>query len=258
MDLFRITAIVTIFVAGYISAIASSKIATSRKSDRIFSLGNAFAGGIFLGTGLVHMLPVAHDGFKELTGNHNLPWISIVAALGFFIALFFRRVLTYEKKARTAPAKHAGKHRFSPHMLAIAFSAHSIIIGIALGTEDTLRRAVSLLIAILVYKISAVFALEVNLHRYRLLKGKLGKFNVLFLCMTPLGILMGSTLTAVLTGTAEQLITTTFDALAAGTFLYIALVDIIDVEFTRAKDKWFKFILVVFGFAAMATIIVRL
>jgi len=258
MIIFRVIAVLTVLGAGFISAVLSSKIAISKTSDRIFSLGNAFAGGIFLGTGLVHMLPVAHDGFRELTGSHNLPWISILAALGFFIALFFRRVLAYEKKALSDSVKGGIGRRFSPHMLAISFSAHSIIIGIALGTENTLKKGLALLIAILVYKISAVFALEVNLHRFGLSKSKLKKLNATFLYMTPLGIIMGSTLTTLLTGRAEQLITTTFDALAAGTFLYIALIDIIEEEFIKVTDKWFKFILVVFGFATMAAITVRL
>jgi len=258
MVIFRIIAVLAVLAAGFISIILSSKIAASKKGDRIFSLGNAFAGGIFLGTGLVHMLPAAHDGFKELTGNHNLPWISMLAALGFFMALFFRRVLPYKEKPLSDSVKGGTRRRISPHMLAISLSAHSIVIGIALGTENTLTKGIALLIAILAYKISAIFALEVNLHRSGLFGSKLRKLNTTFLYMTPLGIIMGSTLTALLTGTAEHLIAITFDALAAGTFLYIALIDIIGEEFVGAKDKWFKFILVVFGFTAIAAIIVRL
>ncbi len=196
MFTFRLIAILTVFIAGAMSAILLSKIAVSRKSGKIFSLENTFAGGIFLGTGLVHMLPIAHDEFRVLTGNHQLPWVSIVATIGFFLALFIHKVLAYEQKAVFYLADGIKKSAFSPHILALSFSVHSIIIGVALGTENTFKKAFALLIAILIYKISAVFALEVNLHRSVSDKTKLRKLNTAFLGVTPLGITLGSTLTA--------------------------------------------------------------
>jgi len=137
----------------------------------------------------------------------------------------------------------------------ISLSVHSLIAGIALGTEETLRKALVLLIAILAYKLSAVFALEVNLHRSGL--HKIPKFKraiSFFGFITPLGIIIGLALTAMLNVREEQLVAIAFDSLTAGSFLYIALSDILEEEFMSPKDRLFKFALVTFGFAIMAII----
>ena len=35
----------------------------SQISEMVFTMGNAFAGGVFLGAGIIHMLPDAREGF---------------------------------------------------------------------------------------------------------------------------------------------------------------------------------------------------
>ncbi len=45
-----------------------------------------------------------------------------------------------------------------------------------------------------------------------------------------------------------------FDALAAGTFLYVAVVDIIEVEFSHHQNQWLKFGLVALGLGVMAIV----
>ena len=45
-----------------------------------------------------------------------------------------------------------------------------------------------------------------------------------------------------------------FDAVAAGTFLYVAVLGIIEREFTQPKDRWLKFILLAFGLGIMAVL----
>ena len=112
-----------------------------------------------------------------------------------------------------------------------------------------------MLIAILAYKLSAVFALEVNLHRSGLHKiPKFKKAISFFGFITPLGIILGLALTMALNARTGQLVTVAFDSLTAGSFLYIALSDILEEEFMSRKDRLFKFVLVTFGFAAMAII----
>lgn len=255
MLIFKGAAIVLILLTAYAGAGFSFKIAGSKGRDRIFSLGTALAGGIFLGTGMLHMLPDTHEGIRTITGNYNIPWVSLFACSGFLLILFIQRVLLYEEKVLEGPIKHKVGRKFSPHILMISLSVHSLISGIALGTEEVLQKAIVLLIAILAYKLSAVFTLEVNLHRSGLHKiPNFRKATLLFGVITPLGILIGSALTALLSVRAEQFTTVAFDALTAGSFLYIALSDILDEEFMLPKDRLLKFALVTFGFAAMALI----
>jgi len=251
---FKALAVVATFGIGRLGGIISEKIAESNKSDRLFSLGNALAGGIFLGTALVHMLPDAHEGFEEFVGYTEFPWISVLAACGFLLILFLQKILMYEQNAVLPRSGNKPARKFSPTVLMMALSVHSIIAGIALGAEDIFSRAVILFIPILAYKISAVFALEVNLHRAGIQSKLVKKASSIFCFVTPLGIIIGSILAVFLEGKLGNLFEATFDAMAAGTFLYIALIDIIEQEFIHLQDKWFKFILLAFGFSAMVVL----
>lgn len=62
---FKIIAFITIFLSGLFGGYLSFRIAASKRSDRLFSYGNVFTGGIFLGAGLIHMLQDATDGFGK-------------------------------------------------------------------------------------------------------------------------------------------------------------------------------------------------
>jgi len=61
-------------------------------------------------------------------------------------------------------------------------------------------------------------------------------------------------MSAVLEGKAELVTTAVFDALAAGTFLYVAVLDIIQQEFAHARDRGIKFVLLSFGLGLMAVL----
>ena len=241
---FKIISIATILLSAYLGTVFSAKIASKKARDRIFSLGNAFAGGIFLGTGMLHVLPDAHSGIALIKGSHDVPLVAFFASCGFLLVLFIQRVLIYEERIVARLAKKGTDIKFSPNVLMVSLSVHSLIAGVALGTEDILKKALVLLIAIIVYKVSAVFTLEVNLHRSGLHnKPSFRKAGAIFSFMTPIGIMIGLGLTEILSRRAGQFVTIAFDSLTAGSFLYIALSDILEKEFMRPKDRFFKFAL---------------
>ena len=253
--IFKGIAIMAVLAAAYIAAVFSAKLAVLKSRDRIFSLGSALAGGIFLGTGMLHMLPDAHEGVKLLTSSQSLPWVALFTCCGFLLIFFVRRVLMYEEKALEDTVEKKSGKRFSPRILILSLSIHSLIAGVAFGAEEIFRKAAILLMAILAYKLSAIFALEVNLHRSGLHKQPgYRKLNSIFSFITPIGIMMGLALTAILSARTEQIVATALDSLTAGSFLYIALSDILEEEFMAPKDRFFKFALVTLGFAVMAII----
>ena len=57
-----------------------------------------------------------------------------------------------------------------------------------------------------------------------------------------------------LSGRAEAIFEASFDALAAGSFLYVALLDILQDEFSRERHRLTKFILVLAGLGVMAVV----
>ena len=77
---------------------------------------------------------------------------------------------------------------------------------------------------------------------------------VLFSLMTPVGILLGIGFMMILSGRAEQVFEAGFDALAAGSFIYIALLDILQEEFSIRQHRLLKFALVLAGLTVMAVV----
>jgi zinc transporter 1/2/3 len=75
----------------------------------------------------------------------------------------------------------------------------------------------------------------------------------IFYTTTPIGIIIGTIWSGILEGPNADLIEGAFDGVAAGTFLYIAVVDILAEEFNREHSiRMYAFAFL--GFAAMAVL----
>lgn len=75
-----------------------------------------------------------------------------------------------------------------------------------------------------------------------------------FASMTPLGIVLGAGLEHLLQGNYGRLFEGIFDCLAAGTFLYIAIIEIIGKEFAAKTASGLKFVVLCVGLGLMAVI----
>ncbi len=248
----------------YIAAIAATGLSAglwpvltgARANARFFSLGNAFGGGVFLGAGLLHLLPDAIDNYTPLLEpGWDYPLASLICAAGFLGVLLIDKVIAGADEDYLADAA-APRSSFAPYVLALILSVHSVIAGIALGVEDHFAASAALFIAIIAHKAAAAFALGASLHRGGVARGRSIRIVSLFSAMTPLGIAAGLSLGAVLTGRDVQWFEGTFDALAAGTFLYIAVVPIVGEEFAANEDIALKFAMVLLGLGVMALVAV--
>jgi len=240
-------AIIAVGLFGGMIPIVASRFENSR---RFFSLGNAFAGGIFLGAGLLHLLP---DGAEKLRAVSTYPLAGLLATVGLALLLLIDRVIFSHHDLEEGAAQ--GSASF-PYVLTIILSVHSIIAGISLGLETHVSTTIVILLAILFHKGSASFALVVSLYSSGVSAPRQKRILGLFVLMTPLGLLIGTAASAALSGNLATLIEGSFDALAAGTFLYVAVLDIIDEELAKDEDKLLKFALIVFGIAFMALLAV--
>lgn len=253
---FKIISIVSVLLIGALGGLFSVKLSESKNSRRLFALGNAFAAGVFLAAGLLHMLPDAHEGFSQLG---DFPWAYLGCAIGFIIILFMERVvLAGHDAVADSLEKHSEshEHKLSLHLIVLTaiLSVHSVIAGIALGTERNLTHSAVILFAILAHKGSAAFALSVNLLKEGALKKVVFRVITFFCFMTPIGIVMGMLIDKGMTGTAQQITTASFDALAAGTFLYVSILGIAHEEFSEKQDKLIKFIMMCLGIGVMALV----
>lgn len=245
---FKILAVVVIFLIGVSSGLLPLRFGVSKGEQLLFSIGNSLAGGIFLGAGLLHLLP---DGIELLGGVTDYPLAMLLAAGSLGVLLFLEKVIFIDSD--THKLENIGKSSaFEPYLLALILSIHSFIAGAALGIEKTILASVVLFIAIIAHKGGAAFALGISMVRGGILNRRHIKVILLFSIMTPLGIFLGSALNRTFGSSTGQILEGVFDSLAAGTFIYIAVLDIIEEEFSIPGNEFLKFFSIIAGLSLIA------
>ncbi len=109
-------------------------------------------------------------------------------------------------------------------------------------------------IAIIAHKGSATFALGVNLFKANISKPTITRTIVFFSIMTPIGIIIGLVLSEIDSNRTALWFEAVSDALATGTFIYIAALDIINEVFAASQKRWPKFGILILGFVLMVGI----
>jgi zinc transporter 1/2/3 len=228
-------------------------------SGRFLSAGNAFAAGVFLGAGLIHMLPDSARAWDALGWDY--PMAFLLASCGFVLMLLFEHVLLPDhaheamhapSDERFSPLHEHGRGDLGAYAVLTALSVHSFVAGLALGATPELAGALVIFLAIVAHKSTAGFALGVSLVRSQMSPRRTWELLGLFSVATPLGILIGAGLDEAMEGPTQLGLEATFLALAAGTFAYVATLDILRDEFIEPGGRWSKWLLVSAGTALMA------
>ena len=184
----------------------------------------------------------------------------LLAALAFVLLLLVEHVLLPESAHQVVHAPsgeqfaHLGALRggIETYAVVTALLIHSLLAGLALGAQPELRSALVIFVAIISHKTAAGFALGVSLVRHAMPRGRAWGLLALFALATPAGILVGALLDEGLRGPAQLRFEGTFLALAAGTFTYVATLDILRDEFLEPGGRFEKWLLVASGTALMA------
>ena len=219
--MFKGAAAALIFLVGAVGAYSAIKVQASGQS-RLLTIGNCIAGGIFIGAGLIHTLADSASLYGELRPNMDYPIWAATAGLSLVALLWIDRGLHPAKQSEGA----------SSLALFVVLSLHSIIAGMALGVEAHPMQALAILIAILAHKGSAAFALGLRTKAENYWRSMLG-----FAVMTPLGVAVGTSLAAAVKGNSALHFEAVFDSIAAGTFLYVALFEILPNEMKRSDNS---------------------
>lgn len=214
-------------------------------SSLALRLGAALAGGVFLGAGLIHMLGDASEIFDELLPELDFPLAYLIAAVGFVAILGIERVAFRAQSAAEGPYAY---------ILTLVLGFHSLLAGIALGVEDTIAVGLAIAIAIVAHKGAAAFALGVSFVKSAMPRSRAWALLVTFSCITPAGIFIGRLVNSTLPHEEAETVEAIFDGLAAGTFLYIAALDIIQEEFAGAESHLPRFAALLGGLALMAAL----
>lgn len=131
----------------------------------------------------------------------------------------------------------------------LALSFHSVMEGMGVGAAN--HEAWDILIAILAHKSLAAFALALEFLHHRASSRQMLVSLGTFSLMTPLGILLGSML---VNATHETPASGVCSALAGGTFLYVAIMEIIPQELQDPCHLFTKCSALVAGYCAMGAL----
>jgi zinc transporter 1/2/3 len=263
---------VAVFITGIFGVLFPWALRSGRIGDRFMIWGDTFAGGVLGGTGLVHLLSNGVDKFQELAPGLVYPFAFVLAGAGFLLILLIEAVIVADPDPAQSPL-HCGARgasheigagtktaRWHPEslILLLVLSVHSIILGLALGAQKSVVATLIIFIAIIVHKWMAGFALGVNFHRAGTSLRRTVSPAAFFASMTPIGILTGTGINALISPGDQLLFEAIFSSLGAGTFLYIATLDIIRTEFELPGDRWQKWLLAAGGFSIMSVLAIWL
>ncbi|KAF6250335.1 ZIP zinc transporter-domain-containing protein [Scenedesmus sp. NREL 46B-D3] len=111
-------------------------------------------------------------------------------------------------------------------LLACALCIHSMLEGVALGAQLTMESTQHIMLAIAAHKGLAAYALGASIVESKASTTKFWTVVAMFAAATPLGIAIGYATSTVGHGSAGS----AMSALASGTFLYVALNEVIPKE----------------------------
>ena len=255
----KLALLILILVAGLAGGALPLLRRGAARSDRLLGWGNAFAAGVFLAAGMVHMLPDADRVWNRLGWDY--PVAFALAGVAFAFMLLVEHVLLPEQAHEEvhAPSGERFAHLAEHHHDALpayavltALSIHALLAGLALGAEPDLAGALVISLAIIAHKSAAGFALGVSLVRSPLSRPQSWKLVALFASATPLGGLLGAIVGEAIEGRLGATLEACFLSIAAGTFIYVATFDILRDEFPAPGGRFAKWLILTAGVVAMS------
>eukprot|EP01116_Phalansterium_solitarium_P014007 TRINITY_DN31496_c0_g1_i1.p1 TRINITY_DN31496_c0_g1~~TRINITY_DN31496_c0_g1_i1.p1 ORF type:complete len:317 (+),score=76.52 TRINITY_DN31496_c0_g1_i1:119-1069(+) len=261
-----------------------SKRVPPRLAEVVLGVSNAFAGGIFLSNGFVHLLGESSTLFESAAPSQGeFPLAMFTAATAFLCTFFLEklffahnhshdvvgsppphlrvsredtRLTAADKEASLSGSEHEA-NSFAPYALLAVMSVHSFMTGVALGIANDLGRGIAICVGVVVHKWIESFAVGTSLLQLpsvqksrRQLVMLIGAFAIIG---EPLGISVGIGLSSA-AFSAFTLVEAILNAIAAGMFIYVAAIDILAEEFSKPKHKYWKAMATLLAFLLMCII----
>ncbi|NXD88798.1 S39A1 protein, partial [Halcyon senegalensis] len=247
----------------------------------VLSLVSCFAGGVFLGTCLLDLLPdyLASIGaaLEGLRVPLQFPLAEFILAMGFFLVLVLEQVVLAQREpsptaeeSRTllpagsvqSPAPQPGaaaipgaRGAVRAALLVLALALHAVLEGLALGLQEAGGAVLRVCLALVLHKCAVAFSLALKLLRARLRPPAVAAGLALFAAMSPLGVGLGAAVAAGAAGPRQRLCRGVLEGLATGTFLYITFLEILPQELGVPRHRVPKVILLLAGFALVTAIL---
>jgi len=235
------------------------------KLNRAYFLVRAFAAGVVLVTGYVHVLgdaiPLLSDPCLGLSTTY--PWALVFASFSSMLAFtlewslnqyFSAKLGKPESSAEVVATsielgldteelseKQRTKRRLEYTVISTTFEAgvifHSIFIGVTIGISSSADTVRSLMVALMFHQMCEGLALGVTFVKAEYSVMKYCLLGLLFLVITPLGIGIGMGVGNSYSAESKAALgfEGAFDSLSAGILIYNGLVDLIVPTFSREE-----------------------
>lgn len=216
-------------------------------------LGTQFAGGVFLGTAMMHFLTDANETFEDLT-TKTYPFAFMLACAGYLLTMVADCVVSYvfrydeqagdlelqggvgqgngTKNGVASPLQHQVHHFLAPPgsvgdsiLLIVALCFHSVFEGIAIGVAETKDDAWKALWTISLHKIFAAIAMGIALLRMIPNRPFLScaAYAFAFAISSPIGVAIGIIIDATTQGAVADWIFAISMGIACGVFIYVSI-----------------------------------
>ncbi|XP_006362611.1 fe(2+) transport protein 1-like isoform X1 [Solanum tuberosum] len=255
----KIIAIISILITSIIGVwlpLVTRSIPALSPDRSLFVIVKAFASGIILGTGFMHVLP---DSFDMLSSSclkenpwHKFPFTGFVAMLSAIVTMAIDSISTslYSKKHRGGVVNpeigqrvdlEMGakllRYRVIAMVLELGIIVHSIVIGISLGASNNTCTIKGLVAALCFHQMFEGMGLGgcILQAEYKLLEKAMMAF--FFSVTTPFGIAIGIALSNTYRENSPRalIIVGLLNASSAGLLIYMALVDLLAADFMGDK-----------------------
>nr|AFN88220.1 zinc transporter protein [Phaseolus vulgaris] len=269
---YKIGALVSILLASAVGVTLPllSKIFPALHPEKdFFFMVKAFAAGVILSTGFIHVLP---DAFEKLTPPSlcDHPWddfsfagfVAMLAAIGTLMVdslatAYFKKstirdmdgvvdeedLHNHHATHSHAPASMASpstdllRHRVVSQVLELGIVVHSVIIGISLGASENPKTIRPLIAALTFHQFFEGMGLGGCISQARLKRRAVIIMALFFSLTTPVGIAIGM----IISGGYEEdspralIVEGILNAASAGILIYMSLVDLLAPDLMHPK-----------------------
>ncbi|KAI4896884.1 hypothetical protein NFI96_031591 [Prochilodus magdalenae] len=257
----------------------------SESRYRILDLLGCCAAGVFLACCSLNMVPNYLQGmtetFRGLGVTLSFPVPEFILTIGFLLVLVIEQVIlalreqsdshTAEKEAllvgscdqphlrsEVSRGRSSGIHMEVSSLsivrvcvLVFSLSLCSVFEGLAVGLQEDGGQGLNLCISLLLHKGLTALSLAVKLAQTQLRRAILTSCLLLFSAMCPLGAVLGIGFRQTHTTPQYQLARSTLQGLAAGSFVYVILMEVLPYALSTSGQRIFRVTLLLTGFTAV-------
>ncbi|GFP96219.1 zinc transporter 1 [Phtheirospermum japonicum] len=271
---FKLAAIGSVLFAGGIGIsipILGRRFEILRPENDMFFMIKAFAAGVILATGFIHILPDAFRSLESPCLGEN-PWgkfpfsgfIAMMSAIGTLMVdtvatcyykntHFNKRVDAEDEEKGDEEDEHAGhgpvsvdetrasselvRQRIISQVLELGIVVHSVIIGISLGASHSLDTIKPLLFALSFHQFFEGMGLGGCISQAKFESLTTTIMTLFFSLTTPVGIGVGIGISSVYkeNGHIALIVEGVFNSASAGILIYMALVDLLAADFMNSR-----------------------